>query len=242
MTYPTSACSATSRRSGRLAHDAVSLCPVNDGIMLVFPLPGDDHFRIIMILPRNDAPAPAPTTVISSATSSSRQLRAMTPRTRDGAEPAIEHRRDVLAHALSVHRRGVPAYRAGRAFVAGDAAHIHSPAGGQGMNTGIQDAYNLAGSSRSSHAASAGDVAGHLRRRAPRVGEMLLRGTDRMFAVMAGRWRSYHTALRHVMPTIAARMFALPMVGRNSRASSRRWGSDIVRARSPSMGRTHLAR
>ena len=35
-------------------------------------------------------------------------------------------------------------YRNGRVFVAGDAAHIHSPAGGQGMNTGIQDAHNLA--------------------------------------------------------------------------------------------------
>ncbi|MBB4685420.1 FAD-dependent oxidoreductase [Amycolatopsis jiangsuensis] len=34
-------------------------------------------------------------------------------------------------------------FRAGRVFLAGDAAHIHSPAGGQGMNTGIQDAYNL---------------------------------------------------------------------------------------------------
>ncbi|SFW92015.1 2-polyprenyl-6-methoxyphenol hydroxylase [Amycolatopsis australiensis] len=34
-------------------------------------------------------------------------------------------------------------YRAGRVFLAGDAAHIHSPAGGQGMNTGVQDAYNL---------------------------------------------------------------------------------------------------
>lgn len=34
-------------------------------------------------------------------------------------------------------------YREGRVFLAGDAAHIHSPAGGQGMNTGIQDAYNL---------------------------------------------------------------------------------------------------
>ena len=34
-------------------------------------------------------------------------------------------------------------YRIGRVFLAGDAAHIHSPAGGQGMNTGIQDAYNL---------------------------------------------------------------------------------------------------
>ncbi|MGQ4514353.1 FAD-dependent monooxygenase [Streptomyces sp. DW26H14] len=34
-------------------------------------------------------------------------------------------------------------FREGRVFLAGDAAHIHSPAGGQGMNTGIQDAYNL---------------------------------------------------------------------------------------------------
>jgi 2-polyprenyl-6-methoxyphenol hydroxylase-like FAD-dependent oxidoreductase len=42
-----------------------------------------------------------------------------------------------------VHHRMVPRYRQGHAFVAGDAAHIHSPAGGQGMNTGIQDAYNL---------------------------------------------------------------------------------------------------
>ncbi len=40
--------------------------------------------------------------------------------------------------------RMVDRYRVGRIFLAGDAAHVHSPAGGQGMNTGIQDAYNLA--------------------------------------------------------------------------------------------------
>ncbi len=43
----------------------------------------------------------------------------------------------------NVKRRVVDHYRRGRVFVAGDAAHIHSPAGGQGLNTGVQDAYNL---------------------------------------------------------------------------------------------------
>jgi len=46
--------------------------------------------------------------------------------------------------AFHINERKVAEYRAGRVFLTGDAAHIHSPAGGQGMNTGIQDACNLA--------------------------------------------------------------------------------------------------
>ncbi|QTL02823.1 FAD-dependent monooxygenase [Aquabacter sp. L1I39] len=55
----------------------------------------------------------------------------------------------VVAHdptwlsAFRVNERLVASYGRGRVFLAGDAAHIHSPAGGQGMNTGIQDAMNL---------------------------------------------------------------------------------------------------
>jgi len=45
---------------------------------------------------------------------------------------------------FDIHHAIVPRYRLGRVFPAGDSAHIHSPAGGQGMNTGMQDAYNLA--------------------------------------------------------------------------------------------------
>ncbi len=51
------------------------------------------------------------------------------------------------AHWISVYRthlRMAEHFRVGRAFLMGDAAHIHSPAGGQGMNTGISDAFNLA--------------------------------------------------------------------------------------------------
>jgi 2-polyprenyl-6-methoxyphenol hydroxylase-like FAD-dependent oxidoreductase len=43
-----------------------------------------------------------------------------------------------------INSRKVASYRSGRAFLTGDAAHVHSPAGGEGMNTGMQDAFNLA--------------------------------------------------------------------------------------------------
>ena len=52
--------------------------------------------------------------------------------------------RPIWLTAFGINERKVDTYRMGRVFVAGDAAHIHSSAGGQGMNTGIQDAFNLA--------------------------------------------------------------------------------------------------
>ena len=74
-------------------------------------------------------------------------------------DPTFDFVREILRKRLSkdvkiqepsdlsyfmIHHRQVTEYRKGRVFLAGDAAHLHSPAGGQGMNTGIQDAYNLA--------------------------------------------------------------------------------------------------
>jgi 2-polyprenyl-6-methoxyphenol hydroxylase-like FAD-dependent oxidoreductase len=75
------------------------------------------------------------------------------------ADPTLDEINQVMAHrgssslvmsdpvwlaAFRINERKVKDYRKGRVFLAGDAAHIHSPAGGQGMNTGMQDAFNLA--------------------------------------------------------------------------------------------------
>lgn len=87
-----------------------------------------------------------------------------------------------------VHHRVAARFRKGSAFLAGDAAHVHSPVGGQGMNTGLQDAHDLA--------LLLADVAqGHLdpaaldryeRERRP-VALRLVRVTDRLFGVVARR-------------------------------------------------------
>lgn len=61
---------------------------------------------------------------------------------RDGP-PGTRLRDPSWLSAFRINERLAKTYRTGRVFIAGDAAHIHSPAGGQGMNTGIQDAFNL---------------------------------------------------------------------------------------------------
>ncbi|MEZ5291102.1 MAG: FAD-dependent monooxygenase [Vicinamibacterales bacterium] len=111
-----------------------------------------------------------------------------------------------------LHHRQALSYRRGPFFLAGDAAHIHSPAGGQGMNTGIQDAWNLGW--------KLGLVCGGL---APEalldsyhderwpVGRFLLRFTDRLFGLvtraivrgsLAARLRD--AVLRRLLPVAAA--------------------------------------
>ena len=87
-----------------------------------------------------------------------------------------------------VHHRGVDRYGRGRAFLAGDAAHIHSPAGGQGMNTGLQDAANLAWKLAAviRDGASADLLDTYDAERRP-VGQQVVETSDRMFTAVAGQ-------------------------------------------------------
>lgn len=98
-----------------------------EGPMGFFPLPGDNRYRILIL-----AETENPTLAFFQETAEKRA-----PQGTRISDPA-------WMVCFRSHCRMVDRYRVGRVFLAGDAAHIHSPAGGQGMNTGIQDAWNLA--------------------------------------------------------------------------------------------------
>ncbi|HEX8867209.1 MAG TPA: FAD-dependent monooxygenase, partial [Lentzea sp.] len=104
-----------------------------------------------------------------------------------------------------VHLRGAGNYRRGRGFLVGDAAHIHSPAGGQGMNTGLQDAANLAWKLAAAVRDDIDVLDTYEAERHP-VGVELLKFTDRLYRVAAGLtgWRAW---LRDALgPFLAGRM------------------------------------
>ena len=89
------------------------------------------------------------------------------------------------ASRYRVHHRVAAAFRAGAVFLAGDAAHIHSPVGAQGMNTGLQDAQDLVCTLADVLAGRAGDTVldRYEAERRP-VAMNLVRTTDRVFAAV----------------------------------------------------------
>ncbi|MBO2449429.1 FAD-dependent monooxygenase [Actinomadura barringtoniae] len=104
-----------------------------DGLLLAFPLPGaSDLWRLIAGLQPGTDDVPDVTAAFTQI------FRDRT----GGAGPAI--RATEWTSVFRIHRRLAGDYRNGRMLLAGDAAHINSPIGGQGMNIGIADAENLA--------------------------------------------------------------------------------------------------
>ncbi|MFB7171132.1 FAD-dependent oxidoreductase [Streptomyces sp. NPDC056254] len=95
-----------------------------------------------------------------------------------------------------IHHRVADRYRAGRLLLAGDAAHVHSPAGGQGMNTGIQDGYALG------RALAAGDLDAYEAARRP-VALRVVSLTHRMTRVATTRNRALRAVRNAVLPVLA---------------------------------------
>lgn len=104
---------------------------VGDAFAFLAPF-GDGWYRVIAWNRRHRAPDSEPVDMA--------ELREVTRRAL-GTDHGMRDPR--WTSRLRSDERQVPRYRVGRVFLAGDAAHVHSPAGGQGMNTGMQDAANL---------------------------------------------------------------------------------------------------
>ena len=111
-----------------LPADELQLCPSEFGPIAIFPMSATRR-RIVATVeaPEGDAP--------------SLGLVQRILRQRGPAE--LEARGLNWSTYFRVHHRQVAELRVGRMFIAGDAAHIHSPFGGQGMNTGLHDVWNL---------------------------------------------------------------------------------------------------
>ena len=117
--------------TGSMVADEVNAYLWRDGFHLFFPMRGKDHWRVVGIVPQ--------------------LLRDKADLSFDDVIPSIagEAGPDLSFSACSwfstyrISHRAASRFRDRRCFLLGDAAHIHSPVGAQGMNTGLQDAYNL---------------------------------------------------------------------------------------------------
>ena len=114
-------------------HDMLTACLARDRSTAFFPMPGEDRYRIVGVFPED---------------SDKKEGEVLYDEIEKQIIEDTQLQLDIYQvnwfSTYKVHSRRVNRFSVDRCFVAGDAAHIHSPAGAQGMNTGIQDGYNLA--------------------------------------------------------------------------------------------------
>jgi 2-polyprenyl-6-methoxyphenol hydroxylase-like FAD-dependent oxidoreductase len=164
--------------TGPMAPDELNVYLWRKGFHLFFPMRGTDHWRLVGIVPE--------------------ELRGRDDLTLDEVMPSIVREAGTGLTLRScgwfstyrIHHRRAQRFREGRCFLLGDAAHIHSPVGAQGMNTGLQDAYNLGWKLALvvSRQADPRLLDSYEDERIP-VAEALLSTTDRLFSlVISDNW------------------------------------------------------
>ncbi len=163
------------------------------GLLFFFPLGSPTTWRVLGMRSPTDAPPPDLSITLE-------EVQALVDNHTAGQ---VRLRDPVWMANFRLHKRGATRYRAGRVFLAGDAAHIHSPAGGQGMNTGIQDSLNL-GWKLALAVNGRADPAildTYESERAP-VGRQVLRFTDRAFMFATSTNPLIQLVRSHVVPRI----------------------------------------
>jgi 2-polyprenyl-6-methoxyphenol hydroxylase-like FAD-dependent oxidoreductase len=172
------------------------------GMLFFFPLVRPAAWRLLAMRPPGNPSIPQD----DHRSPSRHELQALADSYTTGT---VRLRDPIWATWLRIHLRHASAYRSGRVFLAGDAAHIHSPAGAQGMNTGIQDAWNLGWKLAlvADGIASPELLDTYQTERMP-IGREVLRLTDRAFKIATSAHPVIRFARRHIAPhllTLAAR-------------------------------------
>jgi len=108
------------------------ICLDKEEFLAFFPMRGQGRFRIIGALPAG------------VEKSEDLVFEELIKETIQKVNVNLTIRKTDWFKTYKIHHRIAPSFQRGRCFLVGDSAHIHSPAGGQGMNTGLLDAYNLA--------------------------------------------------------------------------------------------------
>jgi 2-polyprenyl-6-methoxyphenol hydroxylase-like FAD-dependent oxidoreductase len=169
---------ADTEMTGTMVPDEVNVYLFRDGFHLLFPMRGKDHWRIAGILPpalRNQPDL---------------KFDAVVPSLRNEAGAELSIKSCSWFSTYRIHHRRAMRFRDRRCFLLGDAAHVHSPVGAQGMNTGLQDAYNLAWKLALVVKSQAEPrlLDSYEEERVP-VAQALLNGTDRAFRlVVTDNW------------------------------------------------------
>lgn len=209
--YPQSFLLADCRVDWPLDQNRVTIFLRGREMALFLPLRGKERARIMA----TDAAGPPAPSGIEQQGSSPVTLEEVEETLRRASGIDVRLRDAVWMSRYRVHHRGVDRYRVGRCFVAGDAAHIHSPAGGQGMNTGLQDAANLAwklGLVLRGRAES--DLLDSYHAERWPVGQKVLQVTDRIFSGVTTQ-SDWGVALRDLIMPLAASVVTRTAYGRS---------------------------